>query len=153
MDSRRFRDAMGKFATGITVVTTDYNKETYGMTVNAFMSVSLDPKLIAVSIDKKATMYTILQKTKQFGVSILSSKQKVHSMLFAKQLEKNQDIAYTHLNGVPVLQDSLVTISCSLYNKVEAGDHMVFFGKVTGIEVNEGDPLLYYGGSYQELND
>src|SRR5699024_3427026 len=97
IDERQFRDTMGKVATGITVVTTEYEGETMGMTVNAFMSVSLDPKLIAVSIGDQARMYTKLQETKEFGVSILSEDQRDYSMIFAKQKASDQATPFTKL--------------------------------------------------------
>ncbi len=151
MDDRLFRDAMGKFATGITVVTTDYNEEVIGMTVNAFMSISLEPKLIAISIDESASMYDILQETKKFGVSILTEEQKDLSMIFAKQIEKNQEIDYLHQDDIPVIKDSLVTISCHVQDMVKAGDHLIFIAEVSDIAINEGDPLIYAGSKYQSL--
>src|SRR5690625_3296146 len=126
MDDRLFRDAMGKFATGITVITADYNNEIIGMTVNAFMSISLEPKLIAISIDESASMYDKLQETKKFGVSILQKKQKDLSMIFAKQIEQNQKINYFHQDDIQVIEDSLVTISCHVKDMVKAGDHLIF---------------------------
>src|SRR5699024_12340005 len=97
MHDRLFRDAMGKFATWITIVSIDYGGEILGMTVNAFMSVSLDPKLIAISIDEKASMYNKLQETKKFGVSILAEEQKDISMIFAKQKEKERENRFIRL--------------------------------------------------------
>src|SRR5690625_396125 len=114
LDDRSFRDAMGKFATGITVVTTKDNDDVIGMTVNAFMSISLDPKLIAISIGEQAAMYHTLQKTKKFGVSILTEDQKDLSMIFAKQIEKDREIDYVYRDGIPVINDTLATISCSV---------------------------------------
>src|SRR5699024_9851370 len=96
IDHRLFREVMEKFATGITVVTTLNDQEIVGMTVNAFMSISLDPKLVAISIDESATMYNILPQTKQFGVSILRKEQKDLAMIFAKQKEKDRDIDYIY---------------------------------------------------------
>lgn len=152
MDDRLFRDAMGKFATGITIVTTDYNEEIIGMTVNAFMSISLEPKLIAISIDESASMYDKLQETKKFGVSILQKKQKDLSMIFAKQIEQNQKINYFHQDDIPVIEDSLVTISCHVKDMVKAGDHLIFIAEVSDIAINEGEPLIYVESEYQSLN-
>ncbi|HLR81291.1 MAG TPA: flavin reductase family protein [Bacillota bacterium] len=151
IDERQFRDTMGKFATGITVVTTEYEGETMGMTVNAFMSVSLDPKLIAVSIGDQARMYTKLQETKEFGVSILSEDQRDYSMIFAKQKASDQAIPFTKLDGIPVIKGSLATIACKVKDTVKAGDHLIYIAEVTDLEVNEGQPILYYGGEYRQL--
>lgn len=152
MDKRIFRDAMGKFATGITIVTTEYDGEVMGMTVNAFMSVSLDPKLIAISIDEKARMYDKLQKTKKFGLSILSEEQKELSMIFAKQMDKDRDISFLRQDDIPVLDDSIATLSCHIKETAKAGDHMIFIAEVSDLKMNGGDPILYYGGRYHTLD-
>lgn len=151
IDNRVFRDAMGKFATGITIVTTTYDEDIVGMTVNAFMSVSLEPKLIAISIDESASMYDILQKTKEFGVSFLRDDQQELSMIFAKQKERDREILYTYQDNIPVLKNSLVTISCRVHQKTKAGDHMIFIGEVTDIQLNDGQPILYYDSDYQTI--
>lgn len=151
MDERLFRDAMGKFATGITVVSMNDNGENIGMTVNAFMSISLDPKLIAVSIDERASMYDKLNNTEKFGVSILNENQKDLSMVFARQKEPEQEIAFIDQDGVPVLQDALATISCKVKDKIKAGDHLIYIAEVTALQVNDGLPILYFGGQYRTI--
>jgi len=153
MDSRVFRNAMGNFATGITIVTTESNGEVHGMTVNAFMSVSLDPMLVVVSIDNKASMYEILQKTKKYAVSFLKEDQTDYSMIYADQIAGKDKVEYDRLDGQPVLKDALTTIACDVQDMVIAGDHMLFIGKVTDIALHEGDPLLYFGGNYRTLKD
>lgn len=147
-----FRDAMGKFATGITVVTTEDDGEIMGMTVNAFMSISLNPKLIAISIDKKATLYNKLQETKKFGVSMLKENQKELSMIFAKQMKNDRKINYTYQDGVPVIKDTLAMLSCSVKDMIKAGDHMIFIGEVTDITINDSDPILYFNGAYHQFD-
>lgn len=152
MDNRLFRDAMGKFATGITIVTTEYNGDVMGMTVNAFMSVSLDPKLIAISIDEKARLYDKLQETKKFGISILTEDQKDLSMIFAKQKDSDRDISYLRQDNIPVLEDSIATLSCHVKETADAGDHKIFIAEVTDVKMNGGDPVLFYSGQYHTLN-
>lgn len=152
ISERKFRDAMGRFATGITVVTTEYNGEILGMTVNAFMSVSLEPRLIAVSIGENATMYNTLQETRRFGVSILKEDQKDLSMIFASQIEADQEIDYIYQDGIPVLNNTLATISCSVKDTVKAGDHLIFIAEVTDLAINDGNPILYFNGSYDKIN-
>lgn len=151
MDERLFRDAMGKFATGITVVTMNDNGNPIGMTVNAFMSISLNPKLIAVSIDKRASMYDKLNSIEKFGVSILSEEQKDLSMIFARQKEQDSEIKFLDQDGVPVLDQALATLSCSVQEKVIAGDHLIYIAEVTDITVREGEPILYFGGKYRSV--
>ncbi|WP_077326502.1 flavin reductase family protein [Virgibacillus siamensis] len=152
MDSREFRNAMGKFATGITIVTTEYDGNTLGMTVNAFMSVSLEPKLIAISIDEKASMYDKLQKTKKFGISILNEDQKDFSMVFARQKEKDQVIPIVKQDGIPVIDGAIATLSCHVKETATAGDHMIFIAEVTDLNMNQGEPIIFYSGKYRALD-
>ncbi|TCP30190.1 flavin reductase (DIM6/NTAB) family NADH-FMN oxidoreductase RutF [Scopulibacillus darangshiensis] len=147
MDDRTFRDAMGKFATGITVITTVIDDHIHGMTANAFMSVSLDPKLITVSIDEKAHMYDKMQQTGKFAVSILSDKQTKMSMHFAGQKEK-EDVEFDWHGGVPVIKDALANIICNVYDSHKVGDHTLFIGEVVDLHLSEGDPLTFFGGKY-----
>lgn len=152
MDERLFRDAMGKFATGITIVSINDNNEYRGMTVNAFMSISLNPKLIAVSIDENAGMYDKLKNTTKFGVSMLKEEQKDLSMIFARQKEKDRVIEFIVRDDVPVIKDALATLSCEVDQKVKAGDHLILIAKVTDITIQDGSPILYYGGKYRSMN-
>jgi flavin reductase (DIM6/NTAB) family NADH-FMN oxidoreductase RutF len=151
MDDRLFRNAMGKFATGVTVITTELNGDIHGMTANAFMSVSLNPKLVLVSIGEKAKMLEKIQQSKKYAVNILSQDQKVLSMNFAGQLEKPVDVQFEELGGLPVIKDALAQISCQVVNEVQAGDHTLFIGEVTDIKITEQDPLLFFGGKYHQL--
>lgn len=153
MDDRLFRDAMGKFATGITIITIDDNRKERGMTVNAFMSISLDPKLIAISIDHKASMYEKLIETNTFGVSILKESQKEYSMVFARQIKTQKPIPFERLHGVPVIENSLASLSCRVYDKFEAGDHTIILGEVTALNIEDDEPIVFFGGKYRTLGD
>ncbi len=149
MDDRIFRQAMGRFATGITVITTEVDGQVHGMTANAFMSVSLDPKLVLVSIDKKAQMHMKIRQTKKYAVSILGEDQQQYSMIFAGQVKEHEEVSFTRLNDQPVLDEALLTLTCDVHQIHEAGDHLLFIGKVTAMESNEGKPLLFYNGQYR----
>src|SRR5699024_10410957 len=129
MDDRLFRRAMGKFATGVTVITTEVNEEVHGMTANAFMSVSLDPKLVLISIDKRARMLEKIEQANTFAVNILAEDQKQYSQIFAGQ-EKGE-VSFARLNDMPILDGALVNLTCNVYDKHEAGDHYLFLGEVT----------------------
>jgi flavin reductase (DIM6/NTAB) family NADH-FMN oxidoreductase RutF len=153
MDDRFFRNAMGKFATGITVVSTEVAGEAHGMTANAFVSVSLSPKLILVSIDKRARMLPLIQQSKKFAVSFLSDEQQTESMRFAGQIKEETPYSFEQFGDLPVIQGALANMTCNLYNEVEAGDHILFIGEVTDLKVNEGDPLIYFGGQYRKLSE
>ncbi|GAA0611519.1 flavin reductase family protein [Virgibacillus siamensis] len=151
MDSREFRNAMGKFATGITIVTTDHEGDTIGMTVNALMSVSLDPALIAVSIDEKARMYDKLQKTGKFGISILNKEQQDLSMIFARQKKRDREIPIIRQDGIPVIDGAIASLSCHVRETAKAGDHMIFVAEVTELNINDGEPVIFFGGKYRSL--
>jgi len=150
MDDRFFRNAMGKFATGITVVTTEVKGEAHGMTANAFVSVSLNPKLILVSIDKRAKMLGYIQETKKFAVSFLSSQQQSESMRFAGQLKDESIYCFEQYGGQPVIKDALANLVCTVFNEIEAGDHILFIGEVKELKISDGVPLVYFQGKYCE---
>lgn len=151
MDDRMFRNAMGKFATGVTVITAEYNGEPHGMTANAFMSVSLNPKLIVVSIGEKARMLEKVNKSGRFAVNILKEDQKEYSMYFAGQIKEKRDIEFASINNVPVLKDALATVVCRTYEKHIAGDHTLFIGEVEEVMMGEGKPLTFFSGKYGKI--
>lgn len=148
MDDRTFRTAMGKFVTGVTVITTETKDDIHGMTANAFMSVSLSPKLITVSIDNRANMLEKIKESKKFAVNILSDRQKDLSMHFAGQVEIDREIEFGYLSGVPILEGAIVSVACELDNSFVVGDHTLFIGKVIEIKMSEGNPLIFYSGQY-----
>ncbi len=152
MDDRQFRTAMGKFATGVTVITTEHDGEVHGMTANAFMSVSLDPKLIVISIKENARMLPKIQESKTFSVNILSEQQEKVSMRFAGQLkDESYEVAFEKLDNQPVIKDALAQITCELAAEHVEGDHTLFIGRVTDINLNEGNPLLFFNGRYSQI--
>lgn len=148
MDDRTFRNAMGRFATGVTVITTETKEDIHGMTANAFMSVSLDPKLITVSVDNRANMLDKIKESKQFAVNILSDKQQDISMHFAGQMKKERDIEFGFVQGIPIIKEALVSVVCDLDTSYVVGDHTLFIGKVIDIKTTEGEPLTFYSGRY-----
>lgn len=143
---------MGKFATGITVVSTEYEEDIIGMTANAFMSISLNPKIIAVSIGEQASMYEVLPKTNNFGVSFLRDDQQHLSQLFAKEDEYGQRDMFTFKSDIPVLKDCLAHLSCHVVQSTKVGDHVVYFGEVKDLEIFSGKPIIYYGSEYRKLS-
>ncbi|WP_041089394.1 flavin reductase family protein [Jeotgalibacillus soli] len=152
MDDRLFRNAMGNFATGITVITTEAEGMQHGMTANAFMSVSLHPKLVAISIGNNAKMLNYIKQAKKFAVSFLAQDQQEISMLFAGQIKDGRQYEFARLNGMPIIEGALVNLTCNVVSKYEAGDHTLFFGEVTEMISNEGDALLYFKGAYRHLH-
>lgn len=151
MDDRMFRTAMGKFATGVTVIASEVDGQVHGMTANAFMSVSLDPKLILISIDKRAKMNEVIQKANKFTVNILSGDQKEMSMIFAGQIKENKHIEFETFEDLPVIENSLVSLACNVYQAHEAGDHTLYVGEVINLNVQDGEPLAFYEGKYMQM--
>jgi flavin reductase (DIM6/NTAB) family NADH-FMN oxidoreductase RutF len=154
MDDRMFRNAMGKFATGVTIITTELDGEVHGMTANAFMSVSLNPRLVVISIGEKAKMLNKINESGKFAVNILGEDQKKVSMQFAGQIKEEQgEIEFETLGELPVIKNSLANISCKVSSQQVAGDHTLFIGEVTDIVLREGTPLIFFEGKYGQLTN
>lgn len=151
MDDRQFRTAMGKFATGVTVITTDVDGDVHGMTANAFMSVSLDPKLVVISIGEKARILEKIKQSKTFSVNILAADQQELSMIFAGQLKEHREVEFDRLDGKPVLNGAVAQIACEVSAEHLEGDHTLFIGRVTDIHLEDAEPLIFYSGKYRAL--
>jgi len=152
MDSREFRNAMGKFATGVTVISTDVDGDYHGMTANGFMSISLDPALVAISIGERAQTLKLIQESKRFGVSILAKEQLDISKRFAGQVNVEEPFQFDVSNGFPVVAGALVQIICRVEQEILAGDHTIFLGHPEQVYVKDGEPLLFASGQYASLN-
>jgi len=153
----KFREVMGNFATGITVVTTrGRDGQTYGLTVNAFTSVSLDPVLILVCFDNRLSSLQHFKDSRKFGISILSSSQEEHSRLFAKKdSERPASIYFEGPVGQPLLKNALAYLECETVEIYPGGDHQIFLGKVLSADTVEAKtgigPVLYFRGKYQRF--
>ncbi len=146
MDDRQFRTAMGKFATGVTVIATEVEgEEVHAMTANAFMSVSLDPKLVVISIGEKAKILNKIKKSKIFTVNILAA-----DMIFAGQI-KDCEVAFDRLDEKPVIPGALAQIACEVSAEYVEGDHTLFIGSVKDIHLEDKEPLVFYSGKYRSL--
>lgn len=148
MDERVYRNTMGKFATGVTVITTQIEQDVHGMTANAFMSVSMDPKLITISVDNKANMLDKIHLSGKYAVSVLGEEQQDIAMHFAGQKIKEGGVTFDQIAGVPVIRESLATVVCDVHASHVVGDHTLFIGKVTEIDLRDGSPLTFYQGKY-----
>jgi flavin reductase (DIM6/NTAB) family NADH-FMN oxidoreductase RutF len=153
-----FRRALGCFATGVTVITVDYEGEVHGMTANAFASVSLEPLLVLVCVDQKARTHSHLQTKKRFGVNVLAESQRVISEYYAlpirihERAEQEAGARFERTaHGTPVLQGALAYLECRLHTAQDAGDHTIFIAEVEDVRVREGDPLLFYRGKYHGI--
>lgn len=149
MDDRLFRTAMGKFATGVTVIATDVEGDVHGMTANAFMSVSLSPKLVVISIGEKAKILEKIKLSQTFSVNILAAEQQELSMIFAGQIKEPREVIFDRLDGKPVLAGAVAQIACEVSAEHVEGDHTLFIGRVTDIKLEDAEPLLFYSGRYR----
>ncbi len=154
VDQHSFRAVLGRFASGVTVVTTrDKRKRDQGMTVSAFCSVSLDPPLVLVCIEHTASLYNHLEKATHFTANILSEGQEAIARRFAESGAKRfAGLGYARgQNGMAVLDDVLGYVECEVVSRHESGDHDIIVGEVQAAVANEGKPLLYYRGGYAQL--
>ncbi|MBY0492381.1 MAG: flavin reductase family protein [Gemmatimonadaceae bacterium] len=154
IDHDLFRAVLGRFASGITVITAAAPDGTpHGMTVSAFSSLSLEPPLILACIANDATMAPLLNQCASFTVNILSSQQEALSRRFAGPLDDRfAGVGYTTGElGNPVLEDVLAWLECRLVARHPAGDHTIMVGQVEHAGVRDGRPLLYYRGGYAQL--
>jgi flavin reductase ActVB len=157
VDPATFRSVLGRFASGVTVVTVrDVQHYDHGMTVTAFSSVSLEPPLVQVCIGKAASLHSVLgtgNTASQFAVNILSSKQEALARRFAEEHPDRFDgVGFTRgVTGAPILDDCLDVIECDVLGRHVAGDHTIVIGTVIATAANEGSPLLYYRGGYAGL--
>ena len=154
MDEFRFRDLCGRFATGITIVTTfDAEDRPAGMTVNSFCSVSLDPPLVSIAIDRAASAYDALVRAERWTVNVLASHQEALSRRFAAlHAERFDGVGWRRgPDGELLLEGVLAHLHCTRHSAIEAGDHTVLLGTVTGGQAaDHGRPLLYYRGGYAD---
>lgn len=153
IDSRDFRQATGRFATGITVVTVSDGDEVRGMTANSFVSVSLDPPLVLVSVANNAEMSGRIKRVGSYGISVLNEDQQPHSNLFAGAQIPDLEPSFRQIGRVPVLADSLSVFACDVYQEVVCGDHTLFVGLVREMEYCDAQPLLYFSGGYKVLGE
>lgn len=151
MEDRLFRNAMGNFATGVTVIATETKEGPHGMTANAFMSQSLHPKLVVISLKEDARMLHKIKESGQFSVNVLSEEQQDLSMIFAGQKEKDREIVFDYLDGKPVVPGALSQVACNVKSEYIEGDHTLFIGEVTDIGLRDGEPLIFSKGKYRTL--
>jgi flavin reductase (DIM6/NTAB) family NADH-FMN oxidoreductase RutF len=148
----RFRDVMGRFATGVTVVTATAPEGPVGMTANAVCSLSLDPLLLLVCFDNEARTLPVVRETGRFGVNVLRAGQQDLARLFASKTpesEKFAGVPHTVHDGIPVIEDVLAWVGCRLERLIPGGDHTIGIGAVEAAEAGEGKPLLWFRGSYR----
>jgi len=154
IDTDSFRAVLGRFASGVTVVTTHTEDgRDHGMTVSAFCSLSLQPPMVLACIDRTASMHDLLRPGLPFAVNILAAGQEALSRRFSgPDPNRFEGIGFARgRHGVPLLYDTLAHLECTVETLHPAGDHTICIGRVATAEVRPDRPLLYYRGGYAQL--
>jgi len=149
-----FRSVLGRFPSGVTVVTAKAaDGSDQGMTVSAFCSVSLEPPLVLICIEKTASIYDVLTGASGFVVNILSAKQEQIARRFSiVDIDRFEGVGFSRTqNGIAVLDDVLGVIECRKFARHDAGDHTIIVAEVEASRAENGSPLLYYRGGYAQL--
>jgi flavin reductase len=151
-DTRTFRNALSRFGTGVIVLTVGPKRRPHAMTANAFMSGSLEPPLVVVSVGRTARMHRRLASARRIGVSILTHAQESTSRHFAGQTVRGFAPTFQELRGVPVVAHAAVMIAARIAHRYECGDHTLIVGEVEDLVLNAAElPLLFYEGRYRML--
>lgn len=158
VDKALFRQVVGRFAAGVTVVTTGKDGVHHGMTATAFCSLSLEPTLVLVCVERTANTLPVLRSAGIFNINLLSEDQEHLSRLFAdKSLQEThgfKDVEHSLAsNGAPLLKDCIGYIQCRVVDTHEGGDHVIFIGEVEIAELgDESTPLLYWRSGYRKID-
>ncbi len=147
---QKFKNALSKFSTGITVIATNKNSVLYGKTINSFSSLSLSPPLVLFSLDVKSSKLNIFKNTKFISINVLSNKQKYISDNFARNTPDWKNIDYKLLkNGNPIIKNCLSNLDCKIVDNIKKGDHIIFICKVLKVMISDKlKPLIYFNSKY-----
>lgn len=152
VDPDEYRAAIGRFATGVAVVTASGPDGPAGLTTNAVTSLSLDPLLLLICFDNSSRTLKAVHSSRRFAVNVLSAGQRELAAVFASkvvQTEKFESATHRIEHDVPVLDDALAWIACDVLELLPGGDHTIGIGTVTHVHSSdEGEPLLFYGGRF-----
>ncbi|MFC9730554.1 flavin reductase family protein [Streptomyces roseolus] len=150
---RRFRDCLGRFATGVTVVTVAHDAGVHGATVGSFTSVSLDPPLVMVSLDRRSRMGDLLTGAPSFGVNILAAHQEDLALHFAgRPRPADAPVPWEHDAAGPRLAGAAAHLDCVPWAAYDGGDHVLHVGRVRGFSTRDAEPLVFHGGAFRLLD-
>ena len=144
------RRTLGMFATGVTVITALKGEDVHGMTANAFMSVSLEPPLVLISVDRRTRMCALLHEGMHYGVSVLCDSQAALSDRFAGRTD-GPEPRFLVVKDTPLVDGAIAHFVARVERSYWGGDHSLFLGRVEYARQNPGTPLLFHGGRYEKL--
>ena len=150
--AKGMRQVMGRFATGVTVVTTIEKDTIHGMTANGFLSVSLRPPLVLVSLGR-CRMNEMLPRTGRYGISVLAQDQDHFAAHFAAQRPSPVNPQFVWREGLPLLDGALAHVACRIVDAHRAGDHVLWIGEVEHLYHRDGEPLLFYTGRFGTVRE
>lgn len=155
VDQEAFKQALRGWASGVTVVTSRSGDTVHGMTVSAFSSVSADPPLVLVCANRSSTTHRVIEQGGVFAVNILAAHQHEISNAFASPNDEDtrlDRVTWTEgVTGVPILDEALVALECTVTKAHREGSHTIYVGRVEAVHTSEREPLLYYKGCYRSL--
>jgi flavin reductase (DIM6/NTAB) family NADH-FMN oxidoreductase RutF len=152
VDPALFRRVMGRFATGVTVITAEHDGEARGMTANAFMSGSLEPPLCVISIAKRAHMHHVMLAASHFGVNILAEDQVDLSEHFAGRRDPRLEVGFARVGPAMLLESASARIAAQTVAHHDCGDHTIFIGHILSLDASNRPPLIYHAGRYRNLD-
>ncbi|WP_413830878.1 flavin reductase family protein [Tateyamaria sp.] len=151
---RQLRDAFGKFATGITVITAASTDGPVAIVANSFSSVSLDPALVLWSVDRAARRFPYFDAADHYAIHVLAAEQQDLCTQVARNAHALQDIAHAvNADGVPLMDHCLARFECRRVAAHDAGDHVIVVGQVQRTQMRDGAPLTFFGGGFGTLAD
>ena len=153
IDPRDFRNALGTYATGVTIITAAMaDGKPYGLTCNSFASVSLNPPLVLVSIDHRTRMHRMLPDTRRYGVSVLAGDQERTAWHFAGRPLRDPGELFEWTGDVAYVRGAIAHVGCSLHAAHEAGDHTLYLGLVEHLHSRPGEPLVFHRGAFGRVS-
>jgi flavin reductase (DIM6/NTAB) family NADH-FMN oxidoreductase RutF len=156
VDPDLFRGTLSNWASGVTVVTSRAGDDVRGMTASAFCSLSLDPPLVLVCVDKSAIMHDFMVKSNHFAINMLARDQEdVSRACSSRRVEESRRLEgipyHEEATGSPVLDHAIAYLDCRVENAYEGGDHTIFVGRVEAAGARDGEPLIYFRGGYRSV--
>lgn len=152
IDPVEFRQTLGRWPSGVTVVTMQDGDSVHGITVSAFSSLSLDPPLVGVAIGRKARAHGFLETVQRYAVNILRADQQYLSERFAGRPVELSEDPFERFEGLPVLRGAVAQIACTIVDRVATGDHTLYVGRLDASRLSDDEPLVYRLGAYRALS-